>query len=263
MSEHIDGNCSACGNIFKVTSKLAGKRVKCPSCKEPVRLPGGAPAKAAPLALDTAAGSLGQQKSAAAKKPTVAATPAAPPKRTRTAQPAPVVDEPPVLDSSVFEIVVDEEATTTKKRKSSSRNSKRSAGSSSRSKSRSRKSDDFDDFEDFDDGIEEVDEYDDFEDDYLESDTRPRRRTSSRTSSSRSKSRSKRKKGRSAEQHQPTAVGRILAVVGGLVMLGLGGYLMVLAVNNPGNARRFKGPIFLLVFGLLTLVGGITGKKFG
>lgn len=45
----IPVNCS-CGKAFKVAEHLAGKAVKCPACKGPLRIPGGPPGKTGPQA---------------------------------------------------------------------------------------------------------------------------------------------------------------------------------------------------------------------
>lgn len=35
----IKADCSSCGHSFKASSKFAGKKVRCPQCKEPLRIP--------------------------------------------------------------------------------------------------------------------------------------------------------------------------------------------------------------------------------
>lgn len=36
----IKADCSSCGHSFNASSKFAGKKVRCPQCKEPLRIPG-------------------------------------------------------------------------------------------------------------------------------------------------------------------------------------------------------------------------------
>jgi len=58
-----------CGKSFAAKDELAGKAVKCPNCQQPLRIPGGAPSKAAQV----------RATAAAAKAPKPAAKPAAKP----------------------------------------------------------------------------------------------------------------------------------------------------------------------------------------
>ena len=39
VSPQLKFACAACGKSVKVKVELAGKKVKCPHCKEPVRVP--------------------------------------------------------------------------------------------------------------------------------------------------------------------------------------------------------------------------------
>ena len=46
----IKADCSSCGHSFNASSKYAGKKVRCPQCKEPLRIPGSVTKTAAPKA---------------------------------------------------------------------------------------------------------------------------------------------------------------------------------------------------------------------
>lgn len=64
----ITAKCPHCDTKFKAPSKYAGQRVKCPSCKETMKVPaadGAAGGTASKSSQPAAAGSAGQRKSAA------------------------------------------------------------------------------------------------------------------------------------------------------------------------------------------------------
>ncbi|MEO1994471.1 MAG: hypothetical protein ABGZ17_04270 [Planctomycetaceae bacterium] len=218
MPEVIAISCGQCGRDLKVVAKFAGKRIKCPTCGQPISVPGGPPALPSRRKPETVQSrpskSIGdwdkkQTSPSAASGTPAPTTPPAPRKRKRPVPQKEMLDEVEFLDDA-------EDA-----------------------------------YEDYGD----TDFDDDFGDDDF-GDDRPRtsnRRTGRQSRDGRSSSRRGRnKKGR---QKQDTGFGGTNAgVLGGILMIVVA---VVWFVGGLAAGIIFKYPPILLIIGIVAIIRGV------
>lgn len=229
MADTIEATCQSCGHQLTVVAELAGKRVRCPACKEPLRIP--QPKTAFELDIP--------------QTPELAGQPATPPQTTPPPQVAepifedPIDDEPEVLGEDIFEVV--EPAPTARK---SSQRARPAA-------------EEFVEVE-LDEDDDDIEDYDDFE---PEPPTKSRSRSRGQTRSGSGRDRSRGKSRPASRRKAGTKAGtesnfNIAIVIVGVLMI-VGSIVWTVIAWNAGYIM--KASIGLGLAGIVTLWRGIFG----